>query len=49
MITEISGVSEDVKVKLNDVLRLQSIMAYRRSDYLVNVDADSTEFPVIAG
>jgi hypothetical protein len=49
MITEISGVSEDVKVKLNDVLRLQSITAYRRSDYLVNVDADSTEFPVIAG
>jgi iron complex outermembrane recepter protein len=49
MVTEIWGVSEDVKVKLNDVLRLQSITAYRRSDYVVNVDADGTEFPVIAG
>lgn len=49
MDTRIWGVSEDIKVDFNDALTLQSITAYRRSEYAVHVDTDSTEFPVIYG
>jgi iron complex outermembrane receptor protein len=49
MKTEIWGVAQDINVKFSDVLNLQSITAYRRSDYMVNVDTDGTEFPVIYG
>lgn len=49
MKTRIRGVSEDIKIDFNDALTLQSITAYRSSDYVVNVDIDSTEFPVTYG
>jgi iron complex outermembrane recepter protein len=49
MVTSVWGVSEDIKIKLNDALRLQSITAYRHSDYVVDVDVDGTEYPVISG
>jgi iron complex outermembrane receptor protein len=48
-IAEIWGMSETIKVRLSDALQLQSITAYRRSDYVVNVDVDGTELPVIEG
>jgi iron complex outermembrane recepter protein len=49
MRTQLRGVSEDIKIDFSDALTLQSITAYRRSDYVLNVDVDSTEFPVILG
>ncbi|QTH21301.1 TonB-dependent receptor [Rhizorhabdus wittichii] len=41
--TRIWGISQEVNVELNDVFKLKSLTAYRRSAYRVNVDIDGTE------